>query len=159
MPISPDEPGHIRNGWSLYAWRGIGAQLRDLRDEVDRLAAADPAGYKHHPRTKLFAAVRRLLVEVIPRDPSSPEFLLGNTLGPENRHWRRAKFGGRFRLFFRFQSASRTIVYVWMNDSETLRKAGGRTDPYAIFFQMLERGRPPSDWDALLRESGRMDAV
>jgi toxin YhaV len=124
---------------------------------VDRLATADPNGYERHPQTKLLLAVYRLIRNVIPRDPAALEFRLGNTLGPEYRHWRRAKFSGRFRLFFRFQSTTRTIIYVWMNDENTLRKSGGRTDPYSVFHQMLERGRPPSDWNELLRESDRLD--
>jgi toxin YhaV len=36
---------------------------------------------------------------------------LGNTLGAEYRHWFRAKFFGRFRLF-QYDSEARIIVYV-----------------------------------------------
>ena len=104
---------------------------------------------------KLFAAVRTLVSEIIPADPNAPELQLGNTLGPQqHRHWRRARFSGRFRLFYRFHTGSRTIVYAWMNDEGTLRKAGSRTDPYAVFRRMLEGGRPPSDWQDLLGEAG-----
>jgi toxin YhaV len=59
-------------------------------------------------------------------------------------------------LFFRFHTASRTIIYAWLNDENTLRKAGSQTDPYAVFHRMLERGAPPSDWDALVRACGAM---
>ena len=31
---------------------------------------------------------------------------------------------GRFRLFFRFDSASKVIIYAWVNDENTLRKVG-----------------------------------
>lgn len=157
MPISRDgEP--VRNGWRLLAWPGMAAQLDALRTDVRRLAETDPDGYRQHPRAKLLAVVRRLLLEVIPQDPHASEFQLGNTLGSGQRHWRRAKFSGRFRLFFRFHSATRTIIYVWMNDESTLRKAGGRTDPYHVFHQMLERGKPPADWNELLRESSSLEA-
>lgn len=64
-----------------------------------------------------------------PRNPNSVEYQLGNTLGPAHRHWRRAKFLGRFRLFYRFSTAHRAIVYAWVNDETTLRKANSRTDP------------------------------
>lgn len=47
----------------------------------------------------------------------------GNTLGPEHRHWRRAKIGRRFRLFFRYDSRAKTIVFAWVNDEQTLRSA------------------------------------
>jgi toxin YhaV len=157
MPASPEgERKDVRHGCQLYTWPGIAGQLDALRREVRRLAALDPKGYTQHPKAKLLAAVRRLLLDVIPADSRAPEFQLGNTLGPEYRQWRRAKFSGRFRLFFRFHSASRSIVYVWMNDEGTLRKAGGRTDPYGVFHQMLGRGRPPSDWADLLRESNAL---
>ena len=66
------------------------------------------------------------------------------------RHWRRAKFLGRFRLFFRFSSAHKTIVYAWVKDETTLRKAGARTDPYAVFMRRLREGNPPDRWDELL---------
>jgi toxin YhaV len=75
----------------------------------------------------------------------------GNTLGKEHRHWFRAKFGGgRFRLFFRADSKAKVIVYAWVNDRDTLRKAGASTDPYAVFAKMVTSGNPPDDWPALL---------
>ncbi|MGI8988268.1 MAG: type II toxin-antitoxin system YhaV family toxin [Bryobacteraceae bacterium] len=76
----------------------------------------------------------------IQRDPHALEFQLDSTLGPAYRHWRRARFLGRFRLFFRFSSAHKTIVYAWVNDDTTLRKEGARTDPYAIFTRIASRG-------------------
>jgi toxin YhaV len=75
-------------------------------------------------------------------------------LGPAYRQWRRAKFLGRFRLFHRFSNAAKAIVYAWVNDETTFRKAGSRTDPYAIFDQRLCRGDPPDDWDDLFRKAG-----
>ena len=54
-------------------------------------------------------------------------------------------------MFFRFPPASRTIIYAWLNDENTMRNAGSHTDPYAVFHGMLERGAPPRDWDALVR--------
>ena len=42
------------------------------------------------------------------------------------------------------------IVYAWVNDRDTLRKAGSGTDPYAVFGRMLGQGNPPDDWPALL---------
>ena len=37
----------------------------------------------------------------------------------------------------------------------TLRSAGSKSDPYAVFQKMLQRGRPPDDWDALLAASAQ----
>jgi toxin YhaV len=69
---------------------------------------------------------------------------------------RRAKFLGRFRLFFRYSSKDRVIIYAWVNDQNTLRKAGGRNDPNAIFNSLLRKGRPPDGWDALMTEAARL---
>jgi toxin YhaV len=153
VPICPDGSGAGSGGWRLLAWPEFAQQFAALEREAARLAAADPGGYVRHPQVKLYAAVRKLIKEVIPADPGAREFQLGNTLGPQHRHWRRAKFSGRFRLFYRFHTASRTIVYAWMNDEGTLRKEGSRTDPYWMFRKMLEAGRPPSEWQDLLKAS------
>jgi toxin YhaV len=98
-----------------------------------------------------------LIFYEIPSDPNANAFSLGNTLGAARRHWRRAKFLQRFRLFFRFDSASRIIIYAWVNDENTLRKAGSQTDPYAVFSKRLNAGNPPDDWVDLLAEASRSD--
>ena len=76
-------------------------------------------------------------------------------MGNAFRHWRRAKIGRRFRLFFRFDSKTKIIIFAWVNDENTLRSAGSKSDPYAVFQKMLQRGRPPDDWDALLTASAQ----
>ncbi|WP_342149176.1 type II toxin-antitoxin system YhaV family toxin [Methylorubrum sp. SB2] len=149
-----DGPFAKRNGWRLFRATAFRASLDPLTAEVERLAAADPEGYRAHPKAKLLARIRDLIFEEIPRDPNAPTYALGNTLGPAHRHWRRAKFLQRFRLFFRFDSASRIIVYAWVNDENTLRKAGGRSDPYAVFARRLDAGDPPDHWDDLLVDAG-----
>ena len=45
------------------------------------------------------------------------------------------------------------IIYARVNDEDTLRKVRGRNDPYAVFTGLLRKGRPPDDWDALVREA------
>ncbi|QEE38671.1 MULTISPECIES: type II toxin-antitoxin system YhaV family toxin [unclassified Methylobacterium] len=142
-----------RNGWRLYQARAFVASLAPLAAEVERLAEADPGGYAAHPKAKLLTRIRQLIADEIPRDPNAHAYALGNTLGPQHRHWRRAKFLQRFRLFFRFDSASRIIVYAWVNDENTLRKAGSRSDPYAVFAQRLNAGDPPDGWEDLLADA------
>jgi toxin YhaV len=113
-----------------HGWRLVGHPL--LLDQLDRLIAAaewaqqsDAAGWQGNANVKLLATLRDLMLDRVPRDPLAPEFHQGNTLGPAHRHWFRAKFGAnRFRLFFRADSASRIVVYAWVNDRDTLRKAG-----------------------------------
>jgi toxin YhaV len=75
-------------------------------------------------------------------------------LGEDHRHWRRAKIGRRFRLFFRYDSALKVIIYAWVNDQKTLCQAKGKNDPYTVFKKMLYQGNPPDNWDQLLDESG-----
>src|SRR3546814_14173576 len=61
----------------------------------------------------------------------------------------RAKFFQQYRLFFRFRKSERIIVLAWVNDAETLRAYGSRTDAYAVFNKMLDGDNPPDDWAAL----------
>jgi toxin YhaV len=143
-------------GWRLFVHPLFQAQLEKLAARVEKQAAKDPQGYSSHPAAKLLASVNHYMREVIPRDPNSPEFRQGNALGPGNRHWFRAKFHGRYRLFFRFSTQQKLIVYVWVNDEQSLRKAGSRTDPYAVFKALLESGEPPGSFAELLRASKEM---
>lgn len=48
---------------------------------------------------------------------------------------------------------ARVIVYAWVNDEQTLRSSGSKSDPYAVFEKMLGRGNPPDDWNALVLAS------
>jgi len=108
---------------------------------------------------RAIGASHRYVTEIIPRDPNAPEFRQGDTLGPDNRHWFRAKFHQRYRLFFRFSNKDRVILFVWFNDEFTLRKAGPRTDAYAVFRSMLNAGDPPRTIEALLNRAKEMTAV
>ena len=144
-------PALERNGWRLYAHPLFLDQLERLLASVEWAKQSDPAGWRGKADACLLSALRTLLLERIPRDPLSPEFRQGNTLGKERRHWFRAKFAGnRFWLFFRADSQARLIVYAWVNDQDTLRKVGAGIDPYAVFAQMLGSSNPPDDWPALL---------
>ena len=96
------------------------------------------------------------MIELIPGDPNSPAYRQGNTLGKDNRHWFRAKFQDRYRLFFRFSTKHKIIVYAWVNDESSLRKAGAKSDPYRMFQAMLDAGTPPCDLNDLLSHSRAM---
>jgi toxin YhaV len=142
-----------RKGWKLYQWRGFERTFAALLAEAEALERADPKGFRSHPSVKRLAAIYRLVTDIIPTNPNPPELRQGNTMGPGNRHWFSAGFYERYRLFFRFRSDARAIVYAWVNDEETLRARGARNDPYAVFERMLQGGQPPGDWDQLLKES------
>ncbi|MGC2421121.1 MAG: type II toxin-antitoxin system YhaV family toxin [Candidatus Acidiferrales bacterium] len=144
------------NGWGLYQYPLFEEQLKKLAETVEQLSITQPKTYREHPKTKLLATIHRLIKEDIPRNPNSPEFRQGDTLGPDNRHWFRSKIHQRYRLFFRFSSKNKVIVYVWVNDEFTLRKAGSRTDAYAVFKSMLDAGDPPRTLEALLKRAREM---
>jgi toxin YhaV len=139
------------HGRRLFVHPLFHAQLARLVKRVERLALTDPDGYVSHPATKILATINHYVREAIPRDPNAPEFRQGNTLGPDNRHWFRAKFHGRYRLFYRFSTEQKVIVYAWVNDEGSLRKSGSKTDPYVVFRAMLEGGEPPNSFAELVR--------
>jgi toxin YhaV len=146
-------PFSVRNGWSLYPYPAFGDAFERLQDAFEDLKNKHPANYEGHPKAKLLRRILELILDEIPRDPNAAAYQLGYTLGSAHRHWRRAKFLGRFRLFYRFSTAHKAIVYAWVNDETTFRKAGARTDPYAIFNKRLRDGDPPDDWEELFRKA------
>ncbi|MBI3524059.1 MAG: type II toxin-antitoxin system YhaV family toxin [Betaproteobacteria bacterium] len=142
-----------RHGWSLLFHECLLVQLQKLKLASDRAVATDPTGFTVNANVKLYRALSRLIFETVPGDPAREEYRQGNTLGAAYRHWRRAKIGRRFRLFFRYDTRAKVIVFAWINDAQTLRSAGSKSDPYAVFQKMLDRGNPPDDWAALLAAS------
>ena len=144
-----------RHGWHLLFHDGLIEQLQKLQSAAQKAKAQDPQGFESNANAnvKLFNALAQLMLETVPSDPSRDEYRQGNTMGPAFRHWRRAKLGRRFRLFFRFDSKTRIIIFAWVNDENTLRSSGSKTDPYAVFQKMLQRGNPPDDWAALVSAS------
>ena len=142
-----------RHGWNLLFHDGLIEQLQKLQTAAKKAKAQDPQGFESNANLKLFNALAQLMLETVPSDPSRDEYRQGNTMGPAFRHWRRAKLGRRFRLFFRFDSKTRIIIFAWVNDENTLRSSGSKTDPYAVFQKMLQRGNPPDDWAALVSAS------
>lgn len=142
------------NGWLILAHPLLIEQLEKLTKSVETLSAKDPANLERNANFKLLAALRYLIFEQIPADPTLPEYRQGSTLGDGRKHWFRAKFGNqRFRLFFRYSSTEKTIIYAWVNDAQSLRTYGARNDAYAVFRRMLDAGNPPEDWVALSKES------
>lgn len=145
-----------KNGWNLFQFRPFSQRLKALTQDVASLAQSDPDGYKQHPKTKLLASVYRSISQTVPANPADPVFRLGHTLGRQNSNWRRVKKGlpQRYRLFFMFASTPlQVIIYAWLNDDDTLRKEGSRTDVYEVFKRMLERGEVPSTIDELIQGS------
>jgi toxin YhaV len=100
-----------RHGWNLLFHDCLIEQLQKLDAAASRAKAQDPEGFESNANVKLFDALATLILEAVPSDPSRDEYRQGNTIGPAFRHWRRAKIGRRFRLFFRFDSKARIIIF------------------------------------------------
>lgn len=142
----------VVHGWTLLAHPVFLAQLEKLAGAAERERAKSPDSYRKGANAKLLVALNQLVFETIPSDPTRPAYRQGGTLGNERKHWFRAKFGGgRFRLFFRFSSQAKIIIFAWVNDETSLRTYGSKTDAYAVFKGMLEAGSPPDDWADLLK--------
>ncbi len=147
----------VVDGWTIFAHPLLLDQLERLTAAVESVRSKDPDGYDRHANAKLLAVLRTLIFETVPADPTRPEYRQGSTLGEGRKHWFRVKFGqGRFRLFFRYDSRSKVLVFAWVNDASTLRTYGAKTDAYHVFRGMLDKGNPPDDWAALLKTASPM---
>lgn len=140
-------------GWNLLFHECLCEQLQKLNTAAGRAQTQDPQGFESNANVRLFAALSKLIFEVIPNDPNRDEYRQGNTMGGNYRHWRRAKIGQRFRLFFRFDSKTKIIIYAWVNDNKTIRSSSSKNDPYIVFQRMLDRGHPPDKWSDLKAEA------
>lgn len=141
----------VSNGWNIWFHRLFRERFVTLVAEVEALARKSPKNYQHERSAKLLAALVDIIEKRVPSNPDAAEFRLGRTLGPFT-NWRRVKRNGlpdRYRLFFQFRSSVKVIVFVWLNDEDTLRKRDAKTDVYAVFRKMLESGKVPNDFSEL----------
>jgi toxin YhaV len=152
-PAASRDTPLVVNGWSIFAHPVFLDQLNRLIAEVEARKVRDPLSWHKKNSVKRLAAIYRLVTEVIPADPAAAQYRQGDTLGPDRTHWFRAKFFQQYRLFFRFDSASRIIVLAWVNDEATLRAYGEKTDAYATFRGLPDSGNPPDSFDQLLAEA------
>ena len=150
--------GLILNGWIIFAHPIFLDQIDFLIEEVEGHKQKDPSGFIRKNCTKRLAAIAKLVFEDIPEDPTRAEYRQGNTLGPEYTHWYRAKFFQQYRLFFRYHLETKVIVFAWVNDENTKRAYGSKSDAYFTFTKMLNKGRPPDNWSELLLESKSREA-
>lgn len=143
----------VVHGWTIFAHPLFLAQIEVLAGQVESLKRKDPVGYVTKNVSKRLAAITKLAFDVIPQDPTRPEYRQGGTLGEGRKHWFRAKFFQQYRLFFRYHAPSRVIVFAWVNDGDTKRAYESSDDAYRVFRKMLESGHPPDDWSQLLAEA------
>ncbi|MEN9867788.1 MAG: hypothetical protein RL748_3378 [Pseudomonadota bacterium] len=148
------------NSWTILAHPLFLDQLEKLIATVEVLKAKRPEDFQKSGDAKLLAALVQLVSNTIPSDPTAAIYRQGSTLGGDRKHWFRAKFGnGRFRLFFRYSSAQKIIIFAWVNDETSLRTYGARTDAYKVFKSMLDDSNPPDDWDQLYKAASEKSAT
>lgn len=141
----------ICNGWNVRFHPIFQQQRHDLLNEVTVLKERLPEKeYRSHPLVKLFSAVRRAYLEVIPAEPLARRFALKDDL----RGYSRLKGMGlssRYRLFFRAfeQGEQREIVILWLGFP---RKEGDKNDCYAVFAKMVASSTFPESMEALIAE-------
>ena len=145
----------VINGWSIFAHPLFINQLDLLIKQVEAQQQKDSVNYLKKNCTKRLAAISSLIFDVIPQDPTRPEYRQGDTLGEEHKHWFRAKFFQQYRLFFRYHQRSKIIVFAWVNDEDTKRAYESNDDAYRTFRKMLKAGHPPDDWASLLAEANQ----
>jgi len=151
MSVSKSAP-LIIHGWTVFAHPLFLAQLEALAQQVEAFKQKDPVGYVKKNASKRLAAINKLAFDVIPQDPARSEYRQGNALGDDHKHWFRAKFFQQYRLFFRYHTPSKIIVFAWINDEDTKRAYECGDDAYRVFRKMLESGHPPDDWNQLMLE-------
>ena len=91
---------HRVHGWTIFTHPLFRDQLAALVQQVKLLKEKDPSGYTKKNAAKRLAAIESLAFDLIPQDPTRPEYRQGGTLGDEYKHWFRAKFFQQYRLFF-----------------------------------------------------------
>lgn len=145
------------NGWLLLFDSLFLDQLHQLENQVRDLKAKRPHSYNQTNSFKRLNAINHLVFTAIPANPAAPEYRLGGALGANNRHWFRAKFYQQYRLFFRFDTKAKIIIFVWVNDESTLRAYESKNDAYLTFRKMIEAGNPPDSWAQLLDRAAGLD--
>lgn len=152
--MNEGKPGTLLvNGWTIFAHPLFLAQIESLIRQVDLFRQKDPTGYLRKNASRRLAAIAKLAFDVIPQDPTRPEYRQGNSLGEDRKHWFRAKFYQQYRLFFRYHAAAKVLVLAWVNDDDTRRAYESSDDAYRVFRKMLENGHPPNDWAQLLTQA------
>lgn len=141
--------------WKKYYFSLFYIRLKELYEETLQLKEKDPHNFQNHEVSKIFSKVVHS-IDNISHDPMNSRYLLGKSLGDKYKDWRRDKYDmpPRYRLFFKFFSTpEKELVYAWLNDAETLRKEGSRSDPYVLFRKMLDREEVPTEKEQLKSES------
>ena len=92
------------------------------------------AGDETNAKLTCFRMLEEVIEKIIPHDPFHPRRALSGTLSGIFRVKK-----GRLRICYIGNSNSRKITILFISD--TLRKAGHKTDPYNVLGKMVRSGR------------------
>ena len=81
--------------------------------------------------------------DVISQNPTQPEYCQGGTLIDDNEHWCQTKFLEQYRLFCRYHSPNKAIVFAWVSDEDTKRAYRSSDSAHHVLRKWLETGHPP----------------
>lgn len=113
-------------------------RVRAIVQAVEKLYSKLPfEEYKKHELTKLLARITRAYKDIIPDNPTQPDYYLKGSLAKYRRYKRGLQ---RYRLMFCFSNNPAIIVYLYLNDENHLRKEGSKTDPYREFATLVKKG-------------------
>jgi toxin YhaV len=103
-------------GWDLLFHRELVEQLEILGAEVFKVDDVRVEQRDVDPNVRLFNMLSKLIFYEIPSDPSCPKYRDRSDLDSPMKDWRWARFGGRFRLYFRYDDLYEVIVYALVTD-------------------------------------------
>lgn len=139
--------------WNGFVTYFLHVRLVQLEKNIRRLQREN-VDLNNSAHVRLYVAAHKGM-EQAQLDPTAREYMLGNTIGQKNRDWRRIKnlLPPRYRLFFKFFSQHKEVFFVWLNDENTLRHAGAKTDCYAYFKRLIDGNKIPSNREDLQQVS------
>jgi mRNA-degrading endonuclease RelE of RelBE toxin-antitoxin system len=109
--------------------------MLDIAEELKAKLSREE--YVSHPTVKLLARLLNATLEIIPQDPNNRDYLLKGNLSK----FRRYKTGlKRYRILFCFSNTPPLIIYLYVNDTDHLRKDGDKNDPYREFEMLVKKG-------------------
>ena len=114
----PTKGAVVVDGWTILAHPLFLDQMERLVSVVEGERASKPNA-PLSGNAKLLGHLLDLAFVKIPRDPGIAAYRHGGALA-DRRHWFRGKTGGgRYRLFYRYDSKARIIIYAWVNDEDS----------------------------------------
>ncbi len=142
-------------GWNLLWLPILQKRITKLEARVTNLQAKNPKTFQDHRDSIFLAKLYHILTDLVPTNPDNPGFKIGNMLGNKYSIFRRVKkpLPSRDRMFFVFSSQLKQIIYVWLNDKKSIRKAGDFNDVYKVFVRKLESGTIPHTFEKLASDS------